>query len=78
VISDLIANKYSQIVELYQGIIRDAENNEPGCFEFQLFTEVDPLSGIEELFTIERYVSFTVPTSDATGGSEAPELHLHI
>jgi hypothetical protein len=45
--------KFTKVIDLYQGIIDYAIENEPGCFEFQLFTEVNS-EGVEELFTIER------------------------
>ncbi|KAM0247350.1 hypothetical protein ACHAQJ_009884 [Trichoderma viride] len=46
--------KLQDIIDLYQGITDYAIENEPGCFEFQLFTEVNS-EGVEELFTIERF-----------------------
>ncbi|KAL5083886.1 ABM domain-containing protein [Trichoderma simmonsii] len=46
--------KAKKVIELYQGIIDYAIKHEPGCFEFQLFSEVN-VEGVEEIFTIERF-----------------------
>lgn len=46
----------SQIIELYQPIIKDGADKEPGCIQFQLFVDVNPETGNEEIFTIEKYV----------------------
>ncbi|KAH8799122.1 hypothetical protein F5884DRAFT_812782 [Xylogone sp. PMI_703] len=53
------AGALERVIELYQVIIQYAEANEPGCIEFQLFTEVNA-QGKEELFTIERFKNFEV------------------
>jgi hypothetical protein len=62
---ELINSLIFNIIGLYQGIIKSAEENEGGCIEFQLFTDVNAESGVEELFTIERMLMQSIinPTS---------------
>ena len=50
----MTALTHSQVLELYQPIIHSARELEPGCLEFQVFKQVIPDSGREELYTIER------------------------
>ena len=54
---ELVNNLIFKIIELYQSITKYAEENEGGCIEFQLFTEVNPESRVEELFTIDKYAN---------------------
>jgi hypothetical protein len=46
--------KLQQIIELYQPIILDGATKEPGCIQFQLFVDINPETGNEEIFTIEK------------------------
>ncbi|UKZ72336.1 uncharacterized protein TrAtP1_013279 [Trichoderma atroviride] len=43
-----------RIIELYQPIIKDGADKEPGTIQFQLFVDVNPETGSEEIFTIEK------------------------
>ncbi|KAL7917115.1 hypothetical protein ACQKWADRAFT_307555 [Trichoderma austrokoningii] len=46
--------KLQAVLELAQPVIQYAQDYEKGCFEFQVFTEVNP-EGVEQIFTIERF-----------------------
>lgn len=48
-----------KVLELAQPVIQFAQDYEKGCFEFQVFTEVNP-EGVEQIFTIERSVATNV------------------
>ncbi|KAM0263192.1 hypothetical protein ACHAQJ_001347 [Trichoderma viride] len=43
-----------RIIELYQPIIKEGADKEPGTIQFQLFVDVNPETGNEEIFTIEK------------------------
>ncbi|KAL6892012.1 hypothetical protein GGI43DRAFT_413959 [Trichoderma evansii] len=47
--------KTERIIELYQPIIKDGADKEPGTVQFQLFVDINPETGNEEIFTIEKF-----------------------
>ncbi|KUJ09386.1 uncharacterized protein LY89DRAFT_741101 [Mollisia scopiformis] len=47
--------KTERIIELYQPILKDGATKEPGTIQFQLFVDINPETGNEEIFTIEKF-----------------------